>query len=81
MLCQVSQPNCSVGKETVLENLLNQQAIDFDRSEALTDPDSASAKYLAKQESYLEAMSDYVASSNEQVMQTMTKATRTRSNS
>ena len=53
-----------VEKETVqLEKPVKpSKPADFDRSEALTDPDSASAKYLAKQESYLEAMSDYVAS-------------------
>ena len=64
-----------VEKETVLEKPVKpSKPADFDRSEALTDPDSASAQYLAKQESYLEAMSEYVASSNDRIMQTMTKA-------
>ena len=64
-----------VEKETVLEKPVKpSKPADFDRSEALTDPDSASARYLAKQESYLEAMSEYVASSNDRIMQTMTKA-------
>jgi hypothetical protein len=77
VMAKVSQPTeaAPVERETVLEKPVKpSKPADFDRSEALTDPDSASAKYLAKQESYLEAMSDYVASSNERVMQTMTKA-------
>lgn len=77
VMSKVSQPApvAPVEKETALEKPVKpRKPADFDRSEALTDPDSASAQYLAKQESYLEAMSDYVANSNEQVMQTMTKA-------
>jgi ABC-type transporter Mla subunit MlaD len=76
-MSKVGQPATApvVEKETVLEKPVKpSKPADFDRSEALTDPDSTSAKYLAKQESYLEAMSEYVANSNEQVMQTMTKA-------
>jgi len=64
-----------VEKETVLEKPVKPlKPVDFDRSEALTEPDSASAKYLVKQESYLESMSEYVANSNERVLQKMTKA-------
>lgn len=77
IMTKVSQPAeaAPVEKETVLEKPVKpSKPADFDRSEALTDPDSASAQYLAKQESYLEAMSDYVASSNDKIMQTMTKA-------
>jgi len=77
IMSKVGQPATApeVEKETVLEKPVKpSKPADFDRSEALTDPDSMSAKYLAKQESYLEAMSEYVANSNEQVMQTMTKA-------
>jgi hypothetical protein len=77
VMTKVSQPTqaAPVEKETVLEKPVKpSKPADFDRSEALTDPDSASARYLAKQESYLEAMSEYVATSNERVMQTMTKA-------
>lgn len=76
VMTKVSQPAeaAPVEKETVLEKPVKpSKPADFDRSEALTDPDSASARYLAKQESYLEAMSEYVASSNERVMQTMTQ--------
>lgn len=76
VMTKVSQPAeaAPVEKETVLEKPVKpSKPSDFDRSEALTDPDSASARYLAKQESYLEAMSDYVASSNERVLQTMTQ--------
>ncbi len=76
VMTKVSQPTeaAPVEKETVLEKPVKpSKPADFDRSEALTDPDSASARYLAKQESYLESMSEYVASSNERVMQTMTK--------
>jgi len=76
VMTKVSQPAeaAPVEKETVLEKPVKpSKPADFDRSEALTDPDSASARYLAKQESYLEAMSDYVASSNERVLQTMTQ--------
>jgi hypothetical protein len=75
VMTKVSQPTeaAPVEKETVLEKPVKpSKPADFDRSEALTDPDSASARYLAKQESYLEAMSEYVATSNERVMQTMT---------
>lgn len=77
VMTKVSQPTeaAPVEKETVLEKPVKpSKPADFDRSEALTDPDSASARYLAKQESYLESMSEYVATSNERVMQTMTKA-------
>jgi len=77
VMTKVNQPTqaAPVEKETVLEKPVKpRKPADFDRSEALTDPDSASAQYLAKQESYLEAMSDYVASSNDKIMQTMTKA-------
>ena len=77
IMTKVSQPAeaAPVEKETVLEKPVKpSKPADFDRSEALTDPDSASARYLAKQESYLEAMSEYVASSNDRIMQTMTKA-------
>lgn len=76
VMTKVSQPAeaAPVEKETVLEKPVKpSKPADFDRSEALTDPDSASARYLAKQESYLESMSEYVANSNERVMQTMTK--------
>ena len=76
VMTKVSQPTeaAPVEKETVLEKPVKpSKPADFDRSEALTDPDSASARYLAKQESYLESMSEYVASSNERVMQTMTQ--------
>jgi flagellar biosynthesis regulator FlaF len=77
VMTKVNQPTqaAPVEKETVLEKPVKpRKPADFDRSEALTDPDSASAQYLAKQESYLEAMSEYVASSNDRIMQTMTKA-------
>ena len=76
VMSKVGQPAAApvVEKETVLEKPVKpSKPADFDRSEALTDPDSTSAKYLAKQESYLEAMSEYVANSIEQVMQKMTK--------
>jgi len=46
---------------------------DYDHSEALTDPDSASSKYLAKQQSYLEDMSDYVSNSSDQYVNQMNK--------
>ena len=45
----------------------------FDHSEALTDPDSASAKYLGEQQTYLEDMSEYVSTSNESYMNQMTQ--------
>lgn len=38
---------------------------DYDYSEALADPDSSSAKYLASKEDYLEQMSDYVMKKDE----------------
>ena len=78
VMSKVNQPDTPVApveKETVLEKPVKPtKPADFDRSEALTDPDSASAKYLASQESYLESMSEYVANSNEQVMASMTRA-------
>jgi len=76
LMSKVNQPTqaAPAEKETVLEKPVKpSKPADFDRSEALTDPDSASAQYLAKHEAYLEAMSDYVANSNDKVMQTMTR--------
>lgn len=37
-----------------------QKPASFDHSEALTDPDSGSAKYIAAREGYVEEMSDYM---------------------
>jgi hypothetical protein len=39
---------------------------DFDHSDALTDPDSSSAKYLAARDGYVEDMSDYMIAIEEQ---------------
>jgi len=38
---------------------------DYDYSEALADPDSSSAKYLASKEDYLEQMSDFILKKDE----------------
>jgi len=59
-------------EETVLEKPVKPtKPSAFDHSEALTDPDSASAKYLEQQQSYLEDMSDYVSNSNDNYMNQM----------
>jgi len=46
----------------------------YDYSEALADPDSDSAKYLADKENYLEAMSDYVLKKDELREEQISKA-------
>ena len=52
-------------QETALEKPVKPvKPSSYDHSEALTDPDSASAKYLTKQSSYLEDMTEYVELSN-----------------
>ncbi len=48
-----------------------QKPADFDHSEAIADPDSASAKYLVKQTEYMESMTDYTTSLEEQRIQSM----------
>tara|TARA_R110000796_G_scaffold243971_1_gene366818 strand:- start:6743 stop:7621 length:879 start_codon:yes stop_codon:yes gene_type:complete len=61
-------------KETALTKPVKpSKPSDYDHSEALTDPDSASSKYLAKQQSYLEDMSDYVSNSSDQYVNQMNK--------
>jgi len=47
---------------------------DYDYSEALADPESSSAKYLASKEDYLEQMSDFILKKDELREQQMTKA-------
>jgi hypothetical protein len=46
---------------------------DFDHSEAIADPDSTSAKYLVKQTEYMESMTDYTTSLEEQRIESMRK--------
>lgn len=59
-------------KETVLTKPVKpSKPSGYDHSEALTDPDSASAKYLTTQQSYLEDMSDYVSNSSDRYMNQM----------
>tara|TARA_R100000655_G_scaffold41171_1_gene76985 strand:- start:8421 stop:9323 length:903 start_codon:yes stop_codon:yes gene_type:complete len=48
-----------------------QKPADFDHSEAIADPDSRSAKYLVKQTEYMESMTDYTTSLEEQRIQSM----------
>ena len=47
---------------------------DYDYSEALADPESSSAKYLASKEDYLEQMSDFMMKKDELREEQMTKA-------
>jgi hypothetical protein len=71
MMTAIKSPNptASVAKE---ETVAVQKPVkplkpgDFDHSEALADPDSSSAKYLAKQNEYVEDMSDYMVSADNQ---------------
>jgi hypothetical protein len=76
VMSKVATPTAS---EPVQEEIVLQKPVkpskpsDYDHSEALTDPDSASSKYLAKQQSYLEDMSDYVSNSSDQYVNQMNK--------
>jgi hypothetical protein len=66
----------NVGKETapVLEKPVKPvRPVDFSQSEALADPDSSSAKYLAKQSEYMENMADYTTTLEEQRIQSLQK--------
>lgn len=74
VMSRVATPQApeQVQKETVLSKPVKpSKPSDYDHSEALTDPDSASAKYLTKQQSYLEDMSDYVSNSSDLYMNQM----------
>jgi len=75
LMSKVSQPQAPVEqeapKETISKPVKPRKPADYDHSEALTDPDSASAKYLTKQQSYLEDMSEYVSNSNEMYINQM----------
>lgn len=68
VMSKVSTPQADkpTQQETVLEKPVKPvKPSSYDHSEALTDPDSASAKYLTKQSSYLEDMTEYVELSND----------------
>jgi|TARA_B100001094_G_scaffold268281_1_gene271924 hypothetical protein len=67
VMSKVSTPQADkpTQQETALEKPVKPvKPSSYDHSEALTDPDSASAKYLTKQSSYLEDMTEYVELSN-----------------
>ena len=61
-------------KETVLERPVKPtKPADFDHSEAIADPDSKSAKYLAKSTEYMEDMTDYSSSLEEKRHESLRK--------
>jgi hypothetical protein len=52
--------------ETLQRPVKPKKPVNFDHSEALTDPDSDSAKYLAAKDGYVEELSDYMLAVEEQ---------------
>jgi len=64
MKAQASTPAEQPKEETVkIERPVKpRKPADYDHSEALADPESASGKYLAKQEQYLDGLADYMDS-------------------
>jgi len=70
LMSQKSQPAPvePVAKETeaITRPVKPSKPADFDHSDALTDPDSSSAKYLAARDGYVEDMSDYMIAIEEQ---------------
>jgi len=64
MKAQASTPAEQPKEETVkIERPVKpRKPADYDHSEALADPESASGKYLAKQEQYMDGLADYMDS-------------------
>lgn len=80
VMSKVSTPQADepTQQETALEKPVKPvKPSSYDHSEALTDPDSASAKYLTKQSSYLEDMTEYVELSNNYYVSQMNKQQET----
>ena len=71
----LKQQSVKVEKETEEPKLVKPtkpvKPADYDYSEALADPDSPSAKYLAGKEEYLDQMSDFILEKDEQREQKM----------
>jgi len=80
VMSKVSTPQADkpTQQETVLQKPVKPvKPSSYDHSEALTDPDSASAKYLTKQSSYLEDMTEYVELSNDYYVNQMNQQQET----
>ena len=60
-----AQPEPVVESKEMVKPVKPVRPSDFDNSEALTDPDSKSAKYLAAKEQYLDDMTEYLMSQEE----------------
>ena len=59
------QPQPAVQSQEIVRPVKPVRPSSFDNSEALTDPDSKSAKYLAAKEQYLDDMTEYLMSQEE----------------
>jgi|TARA_B100000085_G_C18483329_1_gene488284 hypothetical protein len=59
------QPQPAVESQEIVRPIKPVRPSGFDNSEALTDPDSKSAKYLAAKEQYLDDMTEYLMSQEE----------------
>lgn len=71
---QSAQPQKETSEPKLVKPSKPVKPADYDYSEALADPDSSSAKYLASKEDYLEQMSDFILKKDEIREQQMTKA-------
>lgn len=71
---QSAQPQQETSEPKLVKPSKPVKPADYDYSEALADPDSSSAKYLASKEDYLEQMSDFILKKDEIREQQMTKA-------
>lgn len=71
---QAAQPKEEISEPKLVKPTKPVKPADYDYSEALADPESASAKYLASKEDYLEQMSDYVLKKDELREEQMSKA-------
>jgi hypothetical protein len=71
---QAAQPKQEISEPKLVKPTKPVKPVDYDYSEALADPESASAKYLASKEDYLEQMSDYILKKDELREEQMTKA-------
>lgn len=71
---QSAQPQQETSEPKLVKPTKPVKPADYDYSEALADPDSSSAKFLASKEDYLEQMSDFILKKDEIREQQMTKA-------
>lgn len=71
---QSAQPQQETSEPKLVKPSKPVKPADYDYSEALADPDSSSAKFLAAKEDYLEQMSDFILKKDEIREQQMTKA-------